>query len=82
MIEQNNRDIVPRESNFLLYTTPGGGVRVDVLFFNQTVWLTQKRMAELFGVCLLPASGEFVYDILPAQGAKWQSSEGAPGAFT
>jgi uncharacterized protein (TIGR02217 family) len=39
-------------------------------------------MAELFGVCLLPASGEFVYDALPAQGAKWQASNSLLGAFT
>ncbi len=44
------KDIVPQESDFLLYTTPGGEVRVDVLFQDETVWLTQKRMSELFGV--------------------------------
>jgi hypothetical protein len=49
MNTQNN-DIVPQESDFLLYTTPEGDVRVDVLFSNETVWLTQKRMAELFNV--------------------------------
>ncbi len=42
--------IVPQESDFLLYTTPDGDVRVDVLFQDETVWLTQKRMADLFGV--------------------------------
>ena len=36
------------ESDFLLYTTPAGDVRVDVLFSDESVWLTQKRMAELF----------------------------------
>jgi hypothetical protein len=50
MTAQDDKNIVPKESAFLLYTTPEGGVRVDVLFFDQTVWLTQKRMAELFGV--------------------------------
>ena len=44
------KDIIPQESDFLLYTTPEGDVRVDVLFHDETVWLTQKRMAELFGV--------------------------------
>jgi hypothetical protein len=42
--------ITPQESDFLLYTTPEGGVRVDVLFAGETVWLTQKRIANLFGV--------------------------------
>ncbi|MFI5253159.1 MAG: virulence RhuM family protein [Bacteroidota bacterium] len=45
-----SKNIVPQESDFLLYTTPDGDVRVDVLFSDETVWLTQKRMADLFGV--------------------------------
>lgn len=45
-----SKDIIPQESDFLLYTTPEGDVRVDVLFHDETVWLTQKRMSELFGV--------------------------------
>lgn len=39
-----------KRSDFLLYTTPEGDVRVDVFFEDETVWLTQKRMAELFAV--------------------------------
>lgn len=35
---------------FLLYTAPGGAVKVDVFFRDETVWLTQKALAELFGV--------------------------------
>jgi hypothetical protein len=35
---------------FLLYTAPDGAVKVDVFFQNETVWLTQKALAELFGV--------------------------------
>lgn len=37
-------------TEFLLYTTPGGDVKVEIIFHNETVWLPQKRMAELFGV--------------------------------
>ncbi len=37
-------------TEFLLYTTPDGEVKVEVLLSNETIWLTQKRMAELFGV--------------------------------
>lgn len=37
-------------TEFLLYTAPNGDVKVEVLLNNQTLWLTQKRMAELFGV--------------------------------
>ena len=37
-------------TEFLLYTAPGGGVKVEVILNNETIWLTQQRMAELFGV--------------------------------
>jgi hypothetical protein len=35
---------------FLLYTAPDGAVQVDVFVRDETVWLTQKALAELFGV--------------------------------
>lgn len=35
---------------FLLYTAPTGEIRVDVLLQDESVWLTQKAIAELFGV--------------------------------
>lgn len=37
-------------TEFLLYTAPNGVVKVEVLLSNESIWLTQKRMAELFGV--------------------------------
>ncbi|MCW2317596.1 uncharacterized protein (TIGR02217 family) [Rhodoblastus acidophilus] len=37
-----------------------------------------ETMAQLFGVCLLPATGEFTYDPLPAQGGKSTDSTVAP----
>ena len=41
---------LPQESEFLLYTTPQGDVRLQVLVQGETIWLTQKAMAELFKV--------------------------------
>ena len=38
------------QSNFLLYTGNDGKVNVEVFLKDETVWLTQKAMAELFGV--------------------------------
>ncbi|WP_419653081.1 virulence RhuM family protein [Thiolapillus sp.] len=37
-------------TEFLLYTAPNGEVKVEVLLSNETIWLTQERMSELFGV--------------------------------
>ena len=37
-------------TEFLLYTAPNGAIKVEVLLSGETLWLTQKRMAELFGV--------------------------------
>ena len=37
-------------TEFLLYTAPNGDIKVEVLLNNETIWLTQELMAELFGV--------------------------------
>ncbi|NDP27086.1 MAG: hypothetical protein GZ087_06640 [Flavobacterium sp.] len=37
-------------SQFLLYKTETGDVKVDVLLQNETVWMSQKKIAELFDV--------------------------------
>ena len=39
-----------QSTEFLLYTAPNGAIKVKVLLSNETIWLTQERMAELFGV--------------------------------
>jgi hypothetical protein len=40
----------PQKNEILLYTTPDGAVRVDVQYEDESFWLNQKKMAELFGV--------------------------------
>ena len=37
-----------KESNILLYETEEGNVNVDVILKAETIWLTQKSMAEVF----------------------------------
>ncbi|MBF4473125.1 MULTISPECIES: virulence RhuM family protein [Flavobacterium] len=44
---------------FILYTAPNGEIRVDVLLQNESVWLTQKAIAELFGVKVPAISKHF-----------------------
>ena len=41
---------LPQEAEVLLYSTNDGAVKIDVVAQDDTLWLTQKRMAELFGV--------------------------------
>ena len=37
------------DCNVVVYEAPGGEVRVDVRLDRETVWLTQRQMAEVFG---------------------------------
>lgn len=37
-------------SEIILYSTPQGDIKVEVFLQDETVWLTQRAMAELFGV--------------------------------
>jgi len=38
------------ETKFLLYKTENSNISIDVIISNETLWTTQKAMAELFGV--------------------------------
>lgn len=40
----------PQNNDIILYETPGGRIRIEVFFTDETFWLNQKKMAELFGV--------------------------------
>ncbi len=45
-----NLSLEDQTTEFLLYTAPNGKIKVEVVLSNETIWLTQERMAELFGV--------------------------------
>jgi hypothetical protein len=51
-MNKKNQPIVPNNSftEFLLYTTPNGKVRVEIFLRDENVWLTQAKIAELFNV--------------------------------
>ena len=38
-----------QKNDIIFYSTPDGNVKIEVLYNDETFWLTQKRMAELFG---------------------------------
>ena len=44
MVQEENK----KQSNFLIYTSKDGKVNIDVLLQDETVWLTQSQMADLF----------------------------------
>ncbi|MCC6681910.1 MAG: virulence RhuM family protein [Phycisphaeraceae bacterium] len=46
----------PHEGELILYQTPAGTVRVEVLYEGETFWLNQRKIAELFGVDLRTVS--------------------------
>jgi len=45
-------EIVPNNSftEFLIYTNPHGKVKVEIFLHNENIWLTQPKIAEMFGV--------------------------------
>jgi hypothetical protein len=53
------------QNNILLYTTTSGDVKVEVHIENETVWLTQKAIAALFGV-KIPAISKHLKNIFEA----------------
>ena len=47
-MNKNNNTPIP--SDFFLYKDSNGEVKVEIYIFNVTVWLTQDKIAQLFGV--------------------------------
>jgi hypothetical protein len=61
-----------QQGNVIFYTTPKQQIRVEVHFEDETFWLTQKRMAELFGV-QVPAIAKHLKNIF-AEGELLENS--------
>jgi len=51
-----------KEFQFLIYNTPQENVKIDVVAKDESIWLTQKAMAELFGV-QIPAISKHLKNI-------------------
>ena len=49
---KKNKQIAKQNTftEFLLYTTPNGKVKVEIFLRDENIWLTQAKIAELFGV--------------------------------
>ena len=65
---KKNNQIISQNSftEFLLYTTPNGKVKVEIFLRDENVWLTQKRMADLFGVGI-PAINKHLRNIFESR---------------
>ena len=46
----NKKELAEKQTDFILYTSDDGKVNVGVVLKDETVWLTQRSLAELFGV--------------------------------
>jgi len=42
-------DRAPQFNDILLYAAPSGNIKIEVIFEGETFWLSQRKMAELFG---------------------------------
>src|SRR3990172_8506062 len=49
-VKDHEIDTFNRESDFLLYTTPNGKVKMEIFLKDENIWLTQEKIAQLFGV--------------------------------
>jgi hypothetical protein len=51
-MKKNKKLLVPNNSftEFLLYTTPNGKVKLEIFLRDENIWLTQAKIAQLFGI--------------------------------
>ena len=45
----NHPENIKQNSEFLIYRNPDGNIKLDVRLHDETVWLTQEHMTDLFG---------------------------------
>ena len=45
---KRTNNLISATGDFLLYQTEDGSTRIEVRMQDETVWLSQKQMAELF----------------------------------
>jgi hypothetical protein len=52
--------------NFVIFSTATGKVNIEVFFQDKTLWLTQKKMAELFEINV-PAISKHLKNIFESE---------------
>ncbi|MCK8140333.1 virulence RhuM family protein [Flavobacterium sp. I-SCBP12n] len=43
-------ELIPNNNHFILYTVPNGSIKVEAYIQDETIWLTQQKIADVFGV--------------------------------
>ncbi|KKU29270.1 MAG: hypothetical protein UX92_C0007G0008 [Candidatus Amesbacteria bacterium GW2011_GWA1_47_20] len=63
-----DNQIIPNNNftEFLLYTTPNGKVKVEIFLKDENIWLTQAKIAKLFGI-QQPAIAKHLKNIFEAR---------------
>ncbi len=58
------KELTPKDevTEFLIYSSPDGKVKVEAFLHDENIWLTQKRMSELFNV-QIPTINEHLKNI-------------------
>lgn len=68
----SGKQALEKFSNFVIFQTDTGKVNIDVFFQNETLWLTQKSLAELFEV-KVPAISKHLKNIFETLELKEES---------
>jgi hypothetical protein len=61
------------QNKIILYTTADGKVTADVFFANDTFWLTQRTMSELFGINI-PSVSRHLKNIYESQELSFEAT--------
>ena len=64
-MKKENDSLTPQTGEIIFYTAPDGSRKMEVFFKDETVWMTQKMMAELFDVNV-PAISKHLNNIYQA----------------
>lgn len=43
-------ELTPNSNDFILYTAPNGTITIEAYIQEETIWLTQQKIADVFGV--------------------------------
>ncbi len=43
-------ELIPNNNHFILYTVPNGSIKIEAYIQDETIWLTQQKIADVFGV--------------------------------